>query len=171
MKIRDNNKKGNKLVLARKKLSQAVNRAKAEIKTQGIQARKDKRAWLARVKNCKDKNKLPAIEDLTPIRQPDKNPTVLESMKITEDFYPVLQLAVQQLEKEKKDDDILINPALLDQDDNNLILQLGDSQEKEEVLDYIDSSLLYPQYIDLSDIESNTGSIDSIQRNTDFIAL
>jgi hypothetical protein len=39
------------------------------------------------------------------------------------------------------------------------------------VLDYLDSSPPPPNYIDSSDVESYAGSIDSIQRNADFVAF
>ena len=39
----------------------------------------------------------------------------------------------------------------------------------EDVLDYMDSSPPPPNYIDSSDIESDAGSLDSIQRNADFV--
>jgi hypothetical protein len=39
------------------------------------------------------------------------------------------------------------------------------------VLDYLDSSPLLPNLVDSSNVKSNTGSIDSIQRNADFIPL
>jgi hypothetical protein len=37
--------------------------------------------------------------------------------------------------------------------------------------DYIDSSPPPPDFIDSSDIESDAGSLDSIQQNADFVAF
>ena len=42
---------------------------------------------------------------------------------------------------------------------------------KEKVLDYIDSSPPPPNLIDSSNVESNTGSIDSINNNADFVSF
>ena len=42
---------------------------------------------------------------------------------------------------------------------------------KDQVPDYRDSSPLLPNYIDSSDVESCAGSIDSIQRNVDFVSF
>jgi hypothetical protein len=39
------------------------------------------------------------------------------------------------------------------------------------VLDYLDSSPLPLNLVDSSDVESDAGFIDSIQRNADFIPL
>jgi len=50
-----------------------------------------------------------------------------------------------------------------------VIIRLEASQQKEDVLDYIDSSPLPLNYINSSDIESDTGSLDFIQRNADFV--
>ena len=41
--------------------------------------------------------------------------------------------------------------------------------KKDIVKEYLDSSPPPPEYQDSSDIESDLGSIDSIQRNADFI--
>ena len=43
-----------------------------------------------------------------------------------------------------------------------MIIRVEALQQKEEVLDYIDSSPPPPNYIDSSDVESNAGSLDSI---------
>jgi hypothetical protein len=56
-----------------------------------------------------------------------------------------------------------------DGDEDDVIIRLEASQQKEEVLDYIDSSPPLPNYVDSSDVESNAGSLDSIQRNADFV--
>ena len=44
-------------------------------------------------------------------------------------------------------------------------------QVKEDVPNYIDSSPPPLNYINSSDVESNAGSIDSIQRNANFVSF
>lgn len=39
------------------------------------------------------------------------------------------------------------------------------------MLDYLDSSPPPPNLVDSSDVESNAGSTDSIQRNADFVSF
>jgi len=36
------------------------------------------------------KDKLILVEDIAPIREPDKNPTIIERARYEEDFYPDL---------------------------------------------------------------------------------
>jgi hypothetical protein len=43
------------------------------------------------------KDKLIPVEDIAPIREPDKYPTIIERARCEEDFYPNLQLVVRQL--------------------------------------------------------------------------
>ena len=63
---------------ARKKLTAAVNKARNNLKDLGIRARKDEKARLALLAEYKAKDDSPPVELLTPIREPDKNPTALE---------------------------------------------------------------------------------------------
>jgi hypothetical protein len=129
----------------------------------GIQARKDKKARLQKLLDYKAKDELPLPQDLIPIREPDKNPTDLEKMQLTEEFYPGLVQNIRELERQ-------VGPQIKDRDsDDDVAVILEHLQKKEEVLDYLDSSPPPPNLIDSSDIESNAGSIDSIQRNADFI--
>jgi hypothetical protein len=79
-------------------------------------------------------------------------PTANKKMKTTEEFYPDLVQQIQELEAQGQGDG----------DEDDIVIRLEASQQKEEVLDYIDSSPPLPNYIDSSDIESNAGSIDSI---------
>ena len=101
---------------------------------------------------------------MLPIREPDKQPTTLEQLKCTEEFYPGLVQNIREIKKEL---------GLLDQGDggDDVVLRLEDSQEKENVPDYMDSSPPPPNLVDSSDVESNAGSIDSVTRNADFIAF
>lgn len=96
---------------------------------------------------------------MIPIREPDKEPTTLEQLRCTEEFYPGLVQNIRELKKALEGD--------VDNDD--VVFRLGDSQQKEDVPDYLDSSPPPPNLVDSSDVESNAGSIDSIQRNADFV--
>jgi hypothetical protein len=62
-----------KLEMRRKerKLAQAINRAKTKLKDEGIQARKNEKARLARLKDYAARNEQPLEEDLHRIREPD----------------------------------------------------------------------------------------------------
>jgi hypothetical protein len=62
--------------------------------TQGIKARKDEKARLQRLKDCAEIDELLDPVDLVHIRKPNKEPTVYEKLKTTEEFYPKL---VQQI--------------------------------------------------------------------------
>ena len=67
-----------------------MNRAKNQLKDAGIQARKDEKARLARIVEYRLKDKLILVEDMAPIREPNKNPTIIERARCEEDFYPDL---------------------------------------------------------------------------------
>jgi hypothetical protein len=90
IKIRDEAEKVETLQKAQKRLVQTINKARNLLKSQGIQARKDEKARLERLKEYTAKDELPPLEDLVSFREPDKNPTELERLKCTEDFYPKL---------------------------------------------------------------------------------
>jgi hypothetical protein len=74
-----------------------VNRAKNQLKDAGIQACKDEKARLARIVEYRLKDELIPVEDMAPIREPDKYPMIIERARCEEDFYPDLQLVVCQL--------------------------------------------------------------------------
>jgi hypothetical protein len=59
---------------------------------------------------------------MLPIREPDKQPTTLEQLKCTEEFYPGLVQNIREIKKEL---------GLLDQGDggDDVVLRLEDSQE------------------------------------------
>jgi hypothetical protein len=66
------------------------------------------------------------------------------------------------------------NARTILRDDDDVVFRLGDSQEKENIPDYVDSSpppRNLRSLVDTSDVESDGGSIDSIQRNADFVAF
>jgi len=164
IRIRNEQENGEALRKARKRLSQACNKAKAELKAQGVQARKDEKARKERLKEYVSSETFPPIKDLLVIREPDKAPTTQETLRCTEEGYPELLHIVRQLEREVYQGDI---------DDTNITIKVGDSQEQEEVppTQYLDSSPPPPNLVDSSDIDSDVGSIDSIQNNADFIGF
>ena len=166
IKAKEEADKVEELRKAKKKLTQAMNKAKKELKDAGIQARKDERARTDKLKEIYTRGDLPPLELLCPIREPDKNPTVVEQARLLEDFYPELVQQIKELEAQQE------HPAQLDlyaydDDDNVVINTTAVIYEKDEVENLIDSSPPPPEYVDSSDAES----IDSIRRNADFVAF
>ena len=90
-------------------------------------------------------------------------------MTITEEFYPGLVQQIRELEAQAN----LTNSGSNNSDngdDSDAVISLERPlRQREEAPDYIDSSPPAPDYIDSSDVESHAGSIDSIQRNADFV--
>jgi hypothetical protein len=143
-----------------------MNKAKKELKDAGIQARKDERARTDKLKEIYARGDLPPLELLCPIREPDKNPTVVEQARLLEDFYPELVQQIKELEARQE------LPAQLDlyaddDDDDVVINTIAVIYKKDKVVDLIDSSPPPTEYVDSSDAES----IDSIRRNADFVAF
>jgi hypothetical protein len=167
IKAKEEADRAEELWKAKKKLTQTMNKAKKELKDAGIQARKDERARTDKLKEIYARGDLPPPELLYPIREPDKNPTVVEQARLLEDFYPELVQQIKELEARQE------YPAQLDlyADDNDnddiVINTTAVIYEKDEVVDFIDSSPPPPEYADSSDAES----IDSIRRNADFVAF
>ena len=95
--MRDQVESAEALRKAEKRLSQAINRAKKQLKERGIQARKDEKARLQRLKECTQKNELPRPEDLFPVREPDKQPTQIEALMCTAEYYPELVQALKEI--------------------------------------------------------------------------
>ena len=84
----------------------------------------------------------------------------------TTEYYPELVQAVRETKAH------LAQYTLGDDNDrDDIVLRLGDSQEKENVPDYMDSSPPLYNLVESSDVESHASSIDSIQKNADFVAL
>jgi hypothetical protein len=54
-------------------------------------------------------------------------------------------------------------------DDEEVEINIGDVNGDREVLFIPNSSPLPPVYVDSSNVESDTGLIDSIQRNANFV--
>jgi hypothetical protein len=67
-----------------------MNKAKKELKDASIQARKNERARTDKLKEIYTKGDFLLLKLLCPIREPDKNPTVVEQARLLEDFYPEL---------------------------------------------------------------------------------
>jgi hypothetical protein len=70
--------------------------------TQGIQARKDEKARLERLKAYTARNEFPPLEDVVPIREPNKSPTEHERLRCTEEYYPELLQQVREAEQYQK---------------------------------------------------------------------
>jgi hypothetical protein len=95
---------------ARKKLTQAKNKARKNLLERGIQARKDNKVRLLRLERYRERDELLLLEDLAPIREPDKAPIVEEELLITDKGHPGLVLLIIELEK-------LVPPEELVQED------------------------------------------------------
>jgi hypothetical protein len=164
IKVKEKEDKAEALRKAEKKLSQAINRAKNELKQEGIKARKAEKARVEQIREYDARGDLPPPELLVPIREPDKNPTVIEQARLLEDFYPGLVQAIRELKAQQEP------PTQLDiaADGDDVVISTTPAiYAEDEVLDIPDSSPPPPNYIDSSDAES----IDSIRRNADFIAF
>jgi hypothetical protein len=85
-----------------------------------MQAKKDEKAKLARRKEYEAQDELPLPLDLVPFREPNKNPTVLEKMQCTDEFYPKL---VQQIREPKSHQDQGIGSS-------DVVFRLGDSKRR-----------------------------------------
>ena len=107
------------------------------------------------------------MEDLLYICKPDKEPTQLELATCTEEHYPELILAIQQIEA------LIASQAPVDIEGNsdNDGIRIIVVRQRSPVPDYKDSSPPPPVLVDSSDIESDVGSVDSIQRNADFVSF
>jgi hypothetical protein len=64
----------------------------------GIQARKDNKARLAYLQEVNARNRFPAIEDIMPIRKPDKNPTPAKELLTTDEGWEGLVQVIKKLE-------------------------------------------------------------------------
>ena len=148
---------------AERKLTTTINKARNELIAKGVQAQKDERARKERLQEIAARGDFPDIALLVPIREPDKNPTVIEQTCLLEDFYPEL---VQQINELKAQQELPSQLVLQADDDNNVIINTtAITYEKDIVEDLLDSSPPPPEYIDSSDAES----IDSICRNADLV--
>jgi hypothetical protein len=165
--IRDYAERTEKLRLARKRLQQAVNRAKKDLQAKGIQARKEERSRLARIQSYQIQNIVPHPLDLIPIREPDKSPTILEQLRMTEDFYPELQQVVRELEAQLE---LEVGESIAI-DDDDVVIKVGNSQQMDNTQVYRGSSPTHPRWQDTSDSESITSDVDSIRENSDFVYL
>jgi hypothetical protein len=112
---------------------------------------------------------LPDLLDLVPIRQPDKDPTELEKLKLTDEFYPEYILQIQQL-KQQLDGLLWVHDSGVNNED-----WVGISTQKSPVeREFIPGNLLESSpprdiLIDSSDVESYQ-EIDLIADQADFIS-
>jgi len=93
---------------------------------------------------------------------------MLEQLRCTEEHYPELVQVIRELEKDIGPQ----NQGDGDRDnDDDIVIITPRVKTQENMPDYLDSSPPPPNSVDSSDIESNAGLIDSIQRNADFVYL
>lgn len=166
IRIRDERESGEALRKAEKKLVTAINKATNTLHTRGVQARKDEKARKDRLKMYAQRKELPPPEDLIPVRDPEKKPTVLEQAMCSEEAFPELLLQVREAQAQAK----FVEPK------EELEIRLGDHYS-EVIGDYTDSEPPEEDWIGLKDssdleredAESDNGSIDSIAHQADFI--
>ena len=154
---------------AEKRLSVAINKAKGTLKSLGIQARKQEKARLLRIWDCRQKN-LPILEeDLLKIREPDKEPTEIEALKCTAEFYPELVLVIGQIKSQL----ITRDKAIQDHLDQHEGVAIRLEREEEEIdpVDDLEDPLTDNDDSDIQSVSaiSDGSSIDSIMRNADFV--
>ncbi|KAF5202127.1 Transposase protein, partial [Thalictrum thalictroides] len=161
IKIREEKESSEAFRKAEKKLATAVNKAKNSLHARGVQARRDEKARKERLKLYILRNELPLPEDIIPIRDPEKKPTVLEQSLCTEEAFPELLVQVQEARSQARFVEV----------EKDLLVRLGDHYE-EVIRDYEDSEPEPEDYStlkDSSDVESDSGSIDSIANQADFM--
>ncbi|XMA11516.1 hypothetical protein WAI453_004307 [Rhynchosporium graminicola] len=167
MRMRDEKERTAALRKARKALQAAINRSSQALKAAGVQARKENKEKKKRVLNAPDN--LPAPEDLIPLREPDKEPTIAEKASLSQEGYHEYLHAVLQLERELNGE-LVGEIDFSDVEERDLEIRLGNHHPEAGLgVKYIESSPPLPVYIESSEVESDAGSIDSITRNTDFI--
>jgi hypothetical protein len=96
---------------------------------------------------------------MPPDREPDKNPTPVEALLLTDEGYEGLVQVIRELEQ-------LVPPVEQDHEVEISTQAVVMEEEEEEVPEYRDSSP-----VDQSNVESMADSIDSIQNNADFVSL
>jgi hypothetical protein len=100
-KIGMNERRQETLRKAKKRLTRAKNCAMNELKALGIQARKNERARLQRLKDYTEMDEMLEPKDLVCFREPDKQPTMYGKMKTADEFYyPELVQQIRELEKD-----------------------------------------------------------------------
>jgi len=170
--LREFNKKNEALRKAERKLAIAINKAKKTLKTRGIQARKDEKERLLRLYYYRQQNLEIPIEDSIPIREPDKAPTFVESLQCTPEFYPELVLAIEQLRGEftATSSAISFTTRAEGLEDSSVLIQTQLGEEEISIPEEKESSPIpEDESSDANSVISDGGSIDSIQRNADFI--
>ena len=141
----------------------AISKAKEDLLTRGIQARKDERARLARLTLYKARGELPEVGDMVLVRQPDKEPTDLAKLLCTPEGHEALQQSINEARQ-------ALGREQGDSNEEEVLIRLRDSQLREEVPEYRDSSPPVP-WVESSDVESDAGSIDSIRGQADFVCF
>lgn len=165
IRMRDERESGEALKRAEKKLITAINKAKTALHIKGVQARKDEKARKDKLKEYLKQKEFPPPEDLIPIRDPEKQPSVLEQAQCTEQAFPELLVQVQEAKAQAK----------FAEAGEELEIRLGDSYQ-EVVGDHPDSEPAEEDWNGLHDSsgsdegeESDNGSIDSIANQADFM--
>jgi hypothetical protein len=166
-RVRDENEKIEAIRKARKRITMLVNKAKKALKDKGIAARKAEKARKLALEELQSRGEFPPTEMLIPIRDPEKNPTEAEKESLLP--HPSLIQALDALCP--PDDNILVDPQLLDED-----IQIETQHVDEPIVTVPDDETEEDSdgHIDLEGLQDSTdeesiASLDSIARNADFI--
>jgi len=152
---------------AEKAISKAKKDAKDALHRRGVDARKAERMRKNKILHLQKAGELIPIDLMDPIRDPEKEPTPEELLAL--EPHPSLVQALQDLQP------LPIDPRLLDDDvDDEVDIQVERVQEQvdlgqESEQDEVDEADL-EGLVD-SDSEGSETSLDSIQRNADFISF
>ena len=152
---------------AEKAISKAKKDAKDALHRRGVDARKAERMRKNKILHLQKAGEFIPIDLMDPIRDPEKEPTPAELLAL--EPHPSLVQALQDLQP------LPIDPRLLDDDvDDEVDIQVERVQEQvdlgqESEQDEVDEADL-EGLVD-SDPEGSETSLDSIQRNADFISF
>ncbi len=163
---------------AQRAITLEENKAKKNLKQRGVQARKAEKARRLFIQQQAPGVYIP-VNKLMPIRDPEKNPTPLETeaLRANPSLYDRLAQATRDRDKVYYEDpkevsNVLIDPAVLNYEQGyqkeqrrglkSVVIPIEESSEEGTDDEGSNSDSSLPRSV---------GSIDSITRNADFVAL
>jgi hypothetical protein len=175
-KIKDKRRQeaDDKLRKAKRATTLAENKAKTELHTRGVQARKEEKARLTYIRQQQPLGvEIPALI-WVPIRDPEKNPTPAEreALRANQSLYDAVAVAQHEWEASQSENptdftSIPIDQSILDNEQqfqvrqrplDQVVIQVGKEEEEGE-----------DKGSDVESLAPSVVSLDSIARNTDFI--
>jgi hypothetical protein len=151
---------------AQKAITEAANKAKRALNRRGIEARKLERERRQLLEELQVRNEFIDVDLLDPIPDPEKNPTAedLESLQP----HPSLVQALVDLQ-------VPIDPELFVDNSCKVQFKLTKTEDSIDIVqdESCDSDMneISRDYKSESESEESQGSLDSIARNADFVAL